>query len=143
MICQNAGHANIFEPVSVILMLQDKSSDRLNYVRSSMLEAKNRVFEFDYQKKNAFEFIQCSNNWCSSMFVKQFSKSSKGPIRFGVRCSIVRSQKWGVRVRWPVDKHVRVCLMFDKWCSAHHYKCKKPSTFYSIIEELLTVSRWI
>ena len=38
MICQNAGHANIFEPVSVILMLQDKSSDRLNYVRSLMFD---------------------------------------------------------------------------------------------------------
>ena len=44
-------------------------------------EAKNRVFEFDYQKINTFEFVRCSKNLCLSLFVKQCSKSSEGPIR--------------------------------------------------------------
>ena len=35
-------------------------SDGSNDVRSSMFEAKNRVFEFDYHKMNMFEFIRCS-----------------------------------------------------------------------------------
>ena len=48
-------------------------------------EAKNRVFELDYQKMNTFEFVQCSKNRCSILFDKQFTKSSEGPIRFEVR----------------------------------------------------------
>ena len=31
-----------------------------------------------------------------------------------VRSSIVRSQKWGVRVRLQIDEHVRVRSMFEK-----------------------------
>ena len=38
-------------------------SDGSNYVRIQSLEAKNRVFELDYQKS-----VQCSKNWCSSLF---------------------------------------------------------------------------
>ena len=35
-------------------------SDGSNNVRSSMFEAKNRVFEFNYQKMDMFKFVQCS-----------------------------------------------------------------------------------
>ena len=48
------------------------------------------------------------------MFDQQFIKSSEGPIRFEVRCSIIRSQKKGVRVRSPLDEHVRVRSMIKK-----------------------------
>ena len=53
---QGMQNANIFEPVSVILMLQDKSSDRLNYVRSLM---------FDRSKPKIDEHF-----WVCSMFEK-------------------------------------------------------------------------
>ena len=36
-------------------------------------EAKNRVFEFDYQKMNTFKSVRCSNT-----FDDLFSKSSEG-----------------------------------------------------------------
>ena len=34
--------------------------------------------------------------------------------QFQVRCSIIQSQKWGVRVRLPIDEHVQVRSMFKK-----------------------------
>ena len=44
----------------------------------TMLEAKNRVFEFDYHKINMFESVQCSKKQCSSLFNKPFSISIEG-----------------------------------------------------------------
>ena len=38
------------------------NSDGSNNVRSSMFEAKNRVFEFDHQLMNTFVFVRCSKN---------------------------------------------------------------------------------
>ena len=39
-------------------------SDELNYVQSRWLsfDSKNRVFKFDYQKMNSFEFVRCLQN---------------------------------------------------------------------------------
>ena len=33
---------------------------------------------------------------------------------FKVQCPFVQSQISGIRVRSPIDEHVRVCSMFDK-----------------------------
>ena len=44
---------------------REEISDGLNNVRSSMFDgskAKNRVFEFDYQKMNKFKSVRCSKN---------------------------------------------------------------------------------
>ena len=40
----------------------------------SSFKAKNRVFEFDYQKMNTFESIWCSKKWSSNLFNEWFSK---------------------------------------------------------------------
>ena len=32
-----------------------------------LLEAKNRMFKFDYQKANMFDSVQCLKKWCSSL----------------------------------------------------------------------------
>ena len=44
-----------------IPMSAKRSSNRLNYVQSSMFDRskhKNRVFEFDYQLMNTFKFVR-------------------------------------------------------------------------------------
>ena len=99
-------------------------------------EAKNRVFEFHYQNMKMFGFVRCSKNRCLSLFAKQFSKSSECPIRFEVRCLMVRSQKYGcsssISNRWTHSSSFDVReMMFKfvkcsiKWCSTHHYRVTK------------------
>ena len=50
---------------------------KLTYLHIVAFEAKNRVFEFDYQKINMFEFDQFSKKQCSSLFDELFSKSGE------------------------------------------------------------------
>ena len=61
-----------------------------------------------------FELVQCSKKWCLSQFDEEFSKSSKSIfIRFDVQC-----QRYGDWAQLPINEHIRVCSMFEKWCSS-------------------------
>ena len=51
-----------------------------------LFEAKNWVFELNYQKMNMFE---CSRRRCLSLFNEFFGKSYEDSIRFDVQCPFV------------------------------------------------------
>ena len=94
-------------------------SDRSNYVRSSMFDQSKPKIGCSSsitKRWTCSSFARCSKKWCSNLIHKQFSKSSEGPIRFKVRFSIVLSQKYGVWVWSPIDEHIRIHSIFEKWC---------------------------
>ena len=72
--------------------------------------------------------------WCLSLFDKWFSKSFEG--RFGLMLDVhlfeakiwvfefdqfvgSNPKKWCLRL--PIDEHIQVCSMFEKWCSIFDY----------------------
>ena len=58
-----------------------------------LFEAKNRVFEYGYQKMNTFEFVQCSKNdvRVCSMFDKMVFDTSLAVMEGNTKSSIIRS----------------------------------------------------
>ena len=58
-----------------------------------MFKAKNRMFEFDYQKMNTFKFVRCSKKSCSRLFDEKLNKSSDGSYYVRVGCLFVWGQK--------------------------------------------------
>ena len=67
-------------------------SDLVNVVKALLgskfdvrsFEAKNRVFEFDHQHMNMFEFVRCLKNDVRVSLLSDLIKYSKSPIRLKV-----------------------------------------------------------
>ena len=72
--------------------------------------AKKMAFPYNLEQKE-LNYIQVSNMGRDKN-LRETSMTSDGSNY--VRSSIVRSQKQGVRVRLPIDEHVRVRSMFEK-----------------------------
>ena len=76
-----------------------------------MFEAKNRVFEFDYQNMNTFESIQCLKNDGQVCLMCNLVNLVKVPLG---SMSVLLSQKYGVLVLTPTDENVHGRLKFKK-----------------------------
>ena len=75
-------------------------------------EAKNSVYEFDYQEMNMYECVRCPQKWCSTLFNEWFSNS-------GLWCSMSICLKQKIRywssitIRWTSLSLFDVRVLFD------------------------------
>ena len=93
-------------------------SDGLNYVQSLIFECLKPKIGCSSLITKRWTRLSPFDVWKSDVQVWSMNNSVNLVNAFSVQCPFVWIQNSGVRVRSSIGEHVRVRVMFEKWCSS-------------------------